>query len=314
MTRKEKGRSTTVAVLGANGFIGSHLVDLLASEPDVTIKAIDRFSKPQVFKKRDNIKTYAVDFFEDSPNFDAALEDTDYLIHCFSATNPFISDQNPYLDIEMLRRSVEIFEKAIKNGVKKIVFISSGGAVYGSAQHFGDAAETTTPAPKSPYGIAKLAIEHYLEYFKVKHDTDYVVYRLTNPYGPRQAMKKNQGVIPAFLDNITNDREVVIYGDGSSSRDFIYIEDAVKMIGQTFAKDTSHAVYNIGSGKQTTLNEILEALGAITGKDIAITYADEPKTFLKSTNVDTSRFVEEFGALVLTDLHAGIQKTIQSID
>ena len=236
------------------------------------------------------------------------------LIHCFSATNPFISDQNPYLDIEMLRRSVEIFEKAIENGVKKIVFISSGGAVYGSAQHFGDAAETTTPAPKSPYGIAKLAIEHYLEYFKVKHETDYVVYRLTNPYGPRQAMKRNQGVIPAFLDNIMNDREVVIYGDGSSSRDFIYIEDAVKMIGQTFFKDTSHAVYNIGSGKQTTLNEILDALKAITGKDIAVTYAEEPKTFLKSTNVDVNRFVEEFGELVLTDMHTGIKKTIQSLD
>ena len=312
--RDIKVKPTKIAILGANGFIGSHVVDLLAKDSSVNIKAIDRFSKHVMFNERKNIHHYPVDFFEDSSGFEEALDGVDYLIHCFSSTNPFISDQNPYLDIEMLRRSVEIFEKSIQKGVKKIVFISSGGAVYGNTKHDGDAHEEVMPAPMSPYGIAKLAIEHYLEYFKVKYGTDYVVYRLTNPYGPRQAMKKNQGVIPAFLDNILNDREVVIYGDGTASRDYIFIEDAAKMIVDTFMKDTEHTIYNVGSGRQTTLNEILDVLRVVLSKDIQVTYTDPPKTFLKNTNVDVKRFVDEFSIAANTELHQGIAKTIQAMN
>lgn len=303
-----------IVVLGANGFIGSHLTDALSAFPKTKVGAVDRFSKKPVFNVNDSVEVHKADFFKDSEEIRKAVKGADYLFHCFSSTTPYLSDENPYLDIEMLRSSIEIFEASAKAGVKKIIFISSGGAVYGDAIHSDDLTEQTLPHPVSPYGICKLAIEHYLGYFKKKYDVDFVVYRLTNPYGPRQSLKKGQGVIPAFIDNVLNDRELVVYGDGSASRDFVYIEDAIKMITSTFAKSSSsQRIYNVGRGDQASLNEIIETLGILMNKKIKVIYKEPPKTFLQTTNISIDKFSSQFGLPEMTSLSDGIAKMLQHI-
>lgn len=298
-------------VLGANGFVGSHLVDRLAARGDMQIRAFDRFSRRAQFHDSPQIEIVKGEI-DKNKDLEYALKDVTYLMHSFSATTPFVSDENPHADIENLSRSVHIFEEAVHSGVKKIVFISSGGAVYGETAETKEVYETDTPKPVSPYGICKLSIEHYLEYFKRKFGTEYVVYRLTNPYGPRQVMKHRQGVVAAFLDNILHGKELSIFGDGSASRDFIYIEDAVSMIAETFLLPNRHRLYNIGSGKQTSLNEIVEAIKGAFQKEVPVTYQRAPKTFLQKTHVNIDRFKEEFGEPALTTFREGLEHTIQA--
>jgi UDP-glucose 4-epimerase len=302
-------KQPVAVVMGANGFIGSHLVDRLASQEQWHIRAYDRFSRAPQFHDSTQV-TQIKATIDDNRAIGKALDGAQYLIHTLSATTPFVSDSNPYTDIHSLLRTIEIFEMAIKKGVTKIVFISSGGAVYGRSAEAGVAHEGIVPQPVSPYGICKLSIEYYLEYFKRKYGTEYVVYRLSNPYGPRQIVKQNQGVIPAFLHKIFHDEDITIFGDGSMSRDYIYIEDAVAMIADTFSKPNKHAVYNVGSGQQTTLNEIVSELKRILNKDVSVLYKDAPQTFLHKTTISIERFCEEFGSPRLTSFAEGLSQTI----
>lgn len=302
-----------IVVLGANGFVGSHLVDRLSHEPDTEIYCFDRFSRPQAFEDKPNVHKVTGDFFNDE-DIDRVLKFGGYLVHCFSSTNPRISDTDPYADIELLQQNVRVFEKAIEYGVKKIAYVSSGGAVYGQSEMGKAAAEDDRTQPVSPYGIGKLATENYLAYFKQKYDTPYIVYRLTNPYGPGQVFKNGLGVVPAFIEKIKNDEPITVLGDGEASRDYVFVSDAVEMIADSLFKDNEHDVYNIGSGKQTSLNEIIHVLEGCIGKKIQVEYKDAPATFLKRTDVSIERFCQEFEDPHLTNLEDGIAKTIGSSD
>jgi UDP-glucose 4-epimerase len=302
----------TYLVLGANGFIGSYLVERLAEDTNVSVRAFDRFSSQPKFEITENIEVFKGDLASDS-DLEKAITGVDYILHSFSVTTPFISDNDPYIDITgNLLRSVKVFDLAAKHTVKKVGFISSGGAVYGSLAEQKTAVETDRPLPVSPYGINKLSIEHYLEYFKRKHGTPYVAYRLTNPYGPRQIVKYNQGVIPAFLSKIRDGQDITIYGDGTSSRDYVYIKDAARMITTSFEAQTKHSVYNIGSGHQTSLNDIIAAVAKVTGKEPSVSFKQAPETFLAHTSVSVERFTSEFGAQELTTLESGLQQTLAS--
>lgn len=307
-------KNKTYLVLGANGFVGSYLVEHLARLNGSTVIAFDRFSREPDFIVSDNVKVFKGDILSDD-DISNALEGVDYVMHSYSATTPFTSDNDPYIDItNNLSRGVDIFRLSVEHGVKKIGFISTGGAVYGIATEKGIVTEDTMPLPVSPYGINKLAIEHYLEYFKRKYDLDYTVYRLTNPYGPRQRSNKNQGVIPIFLNKIIADEKITVFGDGSATRDYIYMDDAARMIVETFESENKYNIYNIGSGEQKSLKDILETIKKTLNKtDILVEYKQSPATFLKSTAVSIERFTSEFEIPNLTTFENGIRKTVDSL-
>lgn len=306
-------QNKTYLVLGGNGFIGSHFVDVLASDSSNDVRAFDRFSKEVQFITKPNVHILKGDIYNEKEISDA-LNGVDYVIYAFSATTPFTSDNDPFLDItNNIQNSVKIFKLCSEANIKKVGFISSGGAVYGTAAEKGVVSEDDAAYPVSPYGIGKLAIEHYLEYFKRKEGLEYVVYRLTNPYGPRQHTKNNQGVIPAFINNINEGKPIMVYGDGSASRDYIYIEDAARMIIESFEKPNNYPVYNIGSGQETSLNEIIDTLRQIfKDRTVEVTHNDAPKTFLTKTQVNVDRFQNEFGTPSLTNLYDGLTKTIKT--
>lgn len=299
-------------VLGANGFIGSHLVDELVAQ-GFYIKALDHFSQSAQFNKHDNTEIIKGDIYDDV-TMARLLEGVDFVIHSFSATTPFTADADPYSDISLnVLRNIQLFEKSVEAGVKKVVFISSGGAVYGRVAEQNDISELATPSPVSPYGIGKLTTEYYLDYFNRKYGLNYVVYRLSNPYGPRQVTKHNQGVVPAFMRKMLNNEEITVIGDGSSSRDYIYIQDAARMIVKSFEK-ASQQLYNLGSGRQISVKQIIAELQKVMKvKEPLINYIEEPKTFLKHSNLNVSRFQNEFGLSAETDFETGLQKTLASL-
>ncbi len=305
--------SSLCLVLGANGFIGSHLVDELVAS-GYRVRSFDHFSDKTAspkFHPSDQIEIMAGDIY-DRRKLRESLKNVAYVFHCFSATTPLSSDNDPLTDIEKnLKPSIDIFKDCVTAGVQKVIFISSGGAVYGHLAEEKSARETDAATPVSPYGISKLAIENYLAYFNRKFGLNFITYRMTNPYGPRQQFKNSQGVIPAFLERIESQQPVIVFGDGGTSRDFVYIRDATQMIAQSFSKQTKYKTYNIGSGKQTTVNQVIEALRTHVDETFKVEHREEPKTFLRSAKISNERFTAEFGDLVATSLSDGIRTVLE---
>ena len=301
-------------VLGANGFIGSHLVDSLA-ESGHRVRAFDRFgSKDPMFNPSDNIEVYPANYLNRA-DLEAAIKGMEYVFHFISTTTPATAEDDPTIDIETnIKMSVELFRLAAEAGVKRVIFASSGGSIYGETENTGEHSEQDQTKPISPYAIGKLAIENYLRYFNVKHGLDSVSLRIANPYGERQPKHRKQGVIPIFLENIHEGKSVAVYGDGSMVRDYIYVKDLAKMIVSMFDKPEVAEVYNLGSGKGNSINEILNVAKMITGKDPLVEYREVPSTFVNSVVLNMDRFINDFGEPALTSLEDGMRSTYKYIE
>lgn len=300
-------------VLGANGFIGSHLVDSLVHAGH-SVRAFDRFSAGDInFSTSSQVETMAGNYLNRA-DLEEALKGMEYVFHFISTTSPASAENDPVVDIETnIRMSVELFKLCVNAKVKKVLFASSGGAIYGESQIAATHNEQDQTLPVSPYAIGKLTIENYLRYFHKKFQLDYTVYRIANPYGERQPAGRRQGVIPIFLEKVANDKEVAIYGDGTMVRDYIYVKDVTQMIAASFDQTHQHNVYNIGSGKGNTINEIIECIETVTSKIVNKRYEAIPITFVDKVVLDVRRFEDEFGLRAQTSLLEGIRATYQYI-
>ena len=309
-----------IVVLGADGFIGRHLVNRLASIPTNEIIAFDRFSNylygnNHPFKKLNNTRIVSGNFFN-KDEVSNSLDGADYVFHLISSTTPAASNNDPFIDIDTnIRGSVELFDLCVTKKVKKVIFISSGGTVYGDIDSE-QINETSLTAPRSPYGIGKLTIENYLRYFKHHSGLDYIVYRAANPYGPGQNIHSKQGVIPVFLYHYLVKEPITIFGDGSMVRDYFYIDDLVTMVAESYTKGNKFSEYNIGSGIGQSVNQIISVIEKCTGYEVGKLYADVPSTYVAKSVLDISRFTSEFGIAPQVNLEDGIQRAwdyVQSI-
>lgn len=294
-------------VLGANGFLGSHLVDSLV-EHGHTVIAFDRFKDgTRSFEDSPKIKVVAGDFLN-RHDLAESLRQAEYVFHFISTTTPATAEDDPLIDIETnIRMSVELFQECIQAGVKRVIFASTGGAIYGinSSDH---AKETDIPLPVSPYAIGKLTIEHYLRYFEKKFGLESLTFRISNPYGERQSLTSRQGVVPIFLQYIARGEPVPIMGDGSMVRDYIYVKDVARMIVESF-QGARQSLYNLGSGHGLTINEVVAAMRTVTGKKIGTTHIEKPTTFVQNVVLDTTLFSKEFNGTKKTSIEDGFRST-----
>lgn len=296
-------------IIGANGFIGSHLVDALAAAGH-SVRAFDRFSSREPSFTSTDVELMQGEYLSRA-DLEAAVAGQDYVVHLLSTTTPATAESDPTLDIRTnIGQTVELLEASVAAGVAHFYFGSTGGAIYGQ-QGKSEYAESDRALPISPYGIGKLAIEHYLHYFQAKHGLASTSLRISNPYGPRQHPNKKQGLIPIALAQIAKGRPVVRFGDGSMVRDYIYVEDLVAMIAAMIGREREHDLYNLGSGIGNTVTEVLDALHRVTGEDFAIEVRPTPPTFIDRVVLDASRFRAEFGAPSLLSLDEGIRRTYE---
>lgn len=266
--------SNRCLVLGGNGFIGSHLVDaLLEFGYKVTV-----FDRPNtVFLGGSDVNRKNVRLVEGDITCDTdlinALEECDYCFHLVSTLVPKSSNLDPIFDIETnLIGTVKLLNHAVKSKVKKIIFLSSGGTVYGpSTQLFIDENHPTNPL--CSYGITKLAIEKYLNLYFQLYGLDYMVLRLSNPFGERQRIHAAQGAIAAFLGKALQNKQVEIWGDGSVIRDYIHISDVVSALMKSMTYAGCERTLNIGSGHGLSLNKVLDDIELITEKIINRVYS-----------------------------------------
>lgn len=303
-------------VLGANGFIGSYLVDSLIGKGHF-VRCFDRYRPvDKVFAdtKNENIEIFPGDFLNVS-DLENAVEDIDYVFHFISTTTPITSEGNPSIDVETnIPMSIELFNICVENKVKRIIFASTGGAIYGNVPTDKPISEEVYPRPVSPYAIGKLTIENYLRYFNTKHGLNYLVLRISNPYGPRQNTLSGQGVIPIFLEKVKNNEPLTIYGNGTMVRDYVFVEDVAQMISGCFDKNIEkNGVYNIGSGNGKSVNDLVSIIKSVSKTDLVSKHKETPSTFVNHITLDVSKFKEDFGLTATTDLEEGIRRTWLSL-
>jgi UDP-glucose 4-epimerase len=299
-----------VLVIGANGFIGSHLVDGLSADGH-EVTAFDRFSSSEPRFASTGVRIVQGDFLSRG-DIDDVVAGQRIVMHFLSTTSPATAESDPTVDIRTnVAQTVELLEACVEAGVDHVFFASTGGAIYGS-QGKSEYGEEDPAHPVSPYGIGKLTIENYLGYFRAKHGLGSTALRISNPYGPRQRNRK-QGFIPIALRQIALNQPVVRFGDGSMVRDYIYVDDAVSMIRAMVHTKPLRSVYNIGSGHGHSVNEVLESLKRVTGRDFAVADRPVPPTFVDRVVLDPSRYREEFGQIPLTGLDEGVRVTWEDI-
>ena len=304
---------TTSVVFGGRGFIGSHLVDLLLARGG----KVRSFDRPYALgvdirsEPASRLEQVQGDFTSSS-DVSQVLAGCDYCFHLVSTTLPQGSNADPVYDVESnLVSSLRLMEHAVHHGVRKLVFVSSGGTVYGIPKE-SPIAESHPTDPICSYGIAKLAIEKYLGLFKLLHGLDYTVLRLSNPFGERQRTESSQGAVAVFLGKALRNETIEIWGDGSVVRDYVYIADVVRAIAAAALSDAPETTFNIGSGRGVSLNEILSAMESLLGAPVRRTYS-APRPFDVPVNVlDIALARSRLGWVPSVEFEVGLKTMIDA--
>lgn len=298
-----------IFVTGGTGFMGSHIVELLLQEGhQITVLTSSSSIHPNIQHLQSKIKIVHGNF----GNYQLVLEhvqQTDVIVHIAWTTVPKTASENPVYDAQTnIIGSIHLLEAAVKAKVKKVIFVSTGGALYGVPQYT-PIDEQHPIQPISAYGISKMAFERYLHFFYQNKGLDYTIFRIANAYGTRQNLTKNQGVIGIWLQKIKENRAIEIWGDGTVVRDYIYVTDVAQIIAKSIPYQGAQKVFNVGSGQGYSLNEILNVCKNVSGKAPNISYL-EGRSFDVPINIlSIKKAQEELHWKPSTSIETGIQAT-----
>ncbi|HLP97944.1 MAG TPA: NAD-dependent epimerase/dehydratase family protein [Sideroxyarcus sp.] len=300
-------------VLGGGGFIGSHLVTaLLAQGEQVRVLERPYRMRTPALPRHPALEWLEGDF-GNTQDIHRALADVDTVFHLVSTTQPQSSNDDPAFDVgSNLLATLSLLEQLRDRKDTKLIFVSSGGTVYGRPQHT-PIPETHPTEPTCSYGIVKLAIEKYLALYHLLHGLDYRVLRLANPYGPGQEANRAQGVVGTFLSRVVHDEPIEVWGDGSVVRDYLYISDTIRAMLQAVAYQGPERIFNIGSGGGHSVREIIAAIEQVTGKQAQVSYTAARKFDVPVSVLDISRAKAELGWQPGTDLNEGLRLTYARI-
>ena len=296
-------------ILGGAGFIGSHLTEALL-QLGHRVRVFDRFDidLSNLADVLPQIELFRGDFLNES-DMSCALKDIDLVVHLISTTLPQGSNENPVFDVETnVVGSLRMLNLARKQGVRKIIFLSSGGTVYGHSAQC-PILESDQTNPDCSYGICKLTIEKYLYLFNHLYDLDYVVLRVANPFGERQNPIRGQGVIVSFLWKFLKNEPITVWGDGSVTRDYFYVDDLVSAILAVVERNAPSKIYNIGSGVSHSLNELLSIMEKVTGRKPYVQYTSSRKLDVPINFLDISRARKELSWQPQISICEGISRT-----
>lgn len=301
-----------ILILGAAGFIGTNITIKLAENCDNKITIVDKHNEwfSNILKFHFNnvaIKESSLDFDMDY----SVLENQDVVYHLVSTNIPITSNQHISSDIQSnVLFSSHLFEACIKYNVKKIVFISSGGTVYGKEVSC-PLSENTPTYPISSYGLQKITIEKLLYLYNYMYGLDYRIIRLANPYGPYQRPNGVLGAVTTFTYKAIKGETIQVYGDGSVIRDFIYIDDAINGILKIVDGENKHHTFNLGCGYGTSIRDVLKTIESALNITLSVEYKEGRPVDVPSNYLDIERYEKYYGKLKPISLEEGIKKTAE---
>ncbi len=294
-----------VLVIGGNGFIGSHIVDELLMN-GCHVRIFDRFKEK--FREPLGDVDYRIHEFSDTAAVAEALMGIDVVVHLLSSTVPLTSNMDPIGDIQNnLVGTVNLLQIMKQEGVSRIVYLSSGGTVYGYPQ-LDPIPETHPLNPICSYGVVKVAIEKYLFMHQHLYSIQPLILRPSNPYGERQGHTGVQGVIGTFLENILNGESIEVWGDGSVVRDFIYVKDLAALCRFAVQSDIT-GVFNAGMGAGNTIRQVIEVIREVTDIDFRPTFRAARSYDVQKSVLDISKAKRTFQWQPEIGLNEGVTRT-----
>jgi UDP-glucose 4-epimerase len=300
-------------VLGGNGFIGSHLVDwLLRAGHRVRVHDC----RDELFRKPLSNVEYIRGRLEDRELLRHALNSVEVVFHLIGTTLPVTSNENPIMDVQSnVVGTLGLLEECVRADVSRLVFMSSGGTVYGIPRS-NPIKESHPTNPICSYGITKLAVEKYLNLFYHLYGLEYMVLRCSNAYGPRQNLWGQQGAIGVFMGKVVRGEPITIWGDGTAVRDYIFVEDVARALVLAAENPRRSLTLNIGSGLGHSLNQVLALIFAVTGRETQVRYESTRKADVPANVLDPTLAANELHWRSEIVLKEGIRRTwawIQSV-
>jgi UDP-glucose 4-epimerase len=297
-----------ILVTGGAGFIGSQVADAyIEYGHDVVI--VDNLSTGRKENINPDVKFINIDITDKKIRQLFQVEKFDVVNHHAAQIDVRKSVTDPIDDANInIIGTINILEHCVKEGVKKFIFASTGGAVYGEQNYF-PADENHPVNPVSPYGITKLSIEKYLNFYQVEYGLSYSILRYANVYGPRQNPFGEAGVVGIFTNKLLQAEQPIINGDGSQTRDYVFVGDVVKA-NLLILKDNTSTIYNIGTGIETNVNELFKILNELTGSKSDKKHGPPAKGEQLRSVISSEKILKELGWKPSTSLNEGLKRTL----
>lgn len=298
-----------VLVTGGAGFIGSHVVDRLILEGHEAV-VVDNL----VTGKRRNINRAARFYKMDVQSWRLERvfrnERPNVVMHLAAQMDVRKSVEDPMFDAQVnVLGTLNVLQQAVKHGVRKVIFSSSGGAIYGEQETY-PAAENHVLKPLSPYGLSKLCGEQYLSYFQRVSGLQAVSLRYANVYGPRQDPEGEAGVVAIFIQKMLNNEQAVINGNGRQTRDFVFVDDVVEANLAVMGQETQ-GTFNVGTGVETSINDLFRILVQHTGSTCKEVHGPAKKGEQARSVIDSTKLRHEASWEPKADLSEGLKKTVE---
>ncbi|RWL99104.1 MAG: NAD-dependent epimerase/dehydratase family protein [Mesorhizobium sp.] len=301
-----------IAVYGSNGFIGRHLLRRL-TQNGVPVRAVSRRFDSEFSSSLGAGAEFVQSDFLQPIAMASSLEGIETVVQLISTSSPGLRNEHTIADIEEnVIPHVKFLQACLQAGVKRYIFLSSGGTIYGP-----DAVvptpETSAPNPINSHGLTKLIVERYIQMYGYVDGLEYVILRLANPYGPGQLFRKGQGLVPMLLDHWRKRLPIRIFGDGKAMRDYVYIDDVIDAIeAALLLPPGSRAIINIGSGETRSVLEVVEAIEGLTGYVFEREYVGPRNTDVDIASLDISLAEKMLSWRPLTSFDVGIRRTVTS--
>lgn len=304
----------SVLVTGGAGFIGSHVAEVYG-EAGWHVVALDDLSSGRLENVPDSVELVKMDVRSDNLDTLFAERDFDVVNHQAAQKNVRASVENPRFDAAVnVDGTLNLLEACVCHDVQRFVFASSGGTVYGEPDEL-PVSEDHPKLPDSPYGITKLAGEHYLRFYRRVYGLEAVALRYANVYGPRQDPHGEAGVVAIFSELVLADEPLTVFGDGEQTRDYIYVGDVARanllVTVKELAKPESvdELAFNVGTGRETTVNELAAAIQWAAGREVEIVHEDPRPGELRRSALDTGK-LEQAGWRAEVPLEEGLERTL----
>lgn len=297
-----------IVITGGNGFIGSNLILSLLKKEHFDIAVIDH----KQFNN-EKIKTFVGNFY-DKEFISEIINKDDILIHLACTTVTHTAENNRQKDIEdNIVGTINLLDVCIEKKIKKIIFASSGGTVYGKITGDQPSKETDCIRPVSAYGIMKATIENYIRLYNKLYNLPYVIMRISNPYPRLRFAKSKSGAVDIFLDAFMSGKEINVFGNGKSERDYIFIDDLVKVMVLVTEEKVLNETFNAGSGESTSIESLLKIIESATGKKTKINYIKSKNFEVEKVSLDISKAKKELGWQPEYTIEKGVMKAFSQL-